>query len=204
MARGFEALAFHANGSGGKSLERFAAQGVVSALLDVTTTELADELFGGLFPAGSDRLANGVQRGLPQVIAPGGLDYIGFGPKATVPERFAGRKVLAHNDLITLVRTTPAENAEMGRVMAERLAGVTAPTTLLIPKRGVSTLDREGGPFHDPEAMAAFTEAFRAAVDDRIGVVELDHHLNDPAFAEALVAQLLENRKRAGSDATRL
>lgn len=191
---GIESFVFHANGSGGKSLERFVAQSLVSSLIDVTITELADALFGGLLPAGPDRLRTAAKCGMAQVIAPGAIDMINFGPMGSVPERFRGRKLLAHNDLVTLVRTTPQENAEMGRSVAERLGDTSAPTVILIPRQGFSALDRKDGPFFDPQATDAFTEALRSSASPSVRVMEMDCHINDQEFAEALVTQSLEGR----------
>ena len=151
--KGFQSLVFHANGSGGKSVERFIAQSLVSSIIDVTTTELADELFGGLLPAGPERLRTAAKMAMPQVIAPGAIDMINFGPLSTLPPKFRNRNYRAHNDLVTLVRTTPEENRQIGQTIGERLGDPVAPTTVLVPNRGVSALDQEAAPFSTSDAF---------------------------------------------------
>ena len=192
---GLESFVFHANGSGGKSVERFVAQSLVSSVIDVTITELADELFGGALPAGPERLRTAARRGLPQVIAPGAIDMINFGPLETVPPAFHGRKHLAHNDLVTLIRTTPEENRRLGACTAERLGTPAAPTVVVVPRRGVSALDKEGGPFFDPECTTAFVDGLRSDLSPAVEVIELDLHINDPEFAAALVSHALAGRR---------
>ena len=188
--RGLEPLVFHANGTGGRSFESFISQGLVAAAVDTTISEVTDELFGGLWPAGSDRLTAAARSGVPQVIAPGAIDMICLGPLASMPERFRSRRHLAHNDLVTLVRTTPEENYRLGETVAERLGTPRATTSVLVPTKGVSQLDIEGGPFHDPGSVEAFAEGVRAglAPDSPVSLVKVDHHINDREFAEALVA----------------
>jgi uncharacterized protein (UPF0261 family) len=191
---GYEALVFHGNGTGGRSLEAFAGQGLVSLVLDVTISELADELFGGLWSAGPERLTGAARAGVAQVVAPGAIDMINFGAIDSVPERYRDRTLHRYNDLVTLVRTTPKECRALGRVVAERLGEPTAPTAVMVPLRGVSALDIEGGALFLPEAVAAFAEGVRERVSPRVRLVELDLHINDPAFAEALVAEALATR----------
>ncbi|MDE0529427.1 MAG: Tm-1-like ATP-binding domain-containing protein [Truepera sp.] len=188
-AQGFESFVFHGNGSGGKSLESFVAQSLVSLVIDITISELTDDLFGGLWSAGPERLRTASERGVPQVIAPGAIDMIDFGPLSSVPERYRNRILHRHNDLATLVRTTPEENRRVGECVAKRLAQPTAPTAVLIPTQGFSALDVRGGPFFDPEAVGAFTEGLRAHLSPSVSLVEIDYHINDPEFAEALVAE---------------
>ena len=195
--QGYESFVFHVNGTGGRSLEAFAAQARVSLVIDVTISELVDELFGGLWPAGPDRLRTAARRGVPQVIAPGAIDMICIGPLADAPEHFRRRVLAKHNDLVTLIRTTPEENRRLGACVAERLGQPKAPTSLMVPRRGVSELDIEGGPFFDPEAMAAFVDGLRSQLASGISVIELDLHINDPEFAQALVAEGLACRDRA-------
>ncbi len=193
-AEGFESFVFHGNGTGGRSLESFVAQALVSLVIDITISELADDLFGGLWSAGPERLRTASRRGVPQVIAPGAIDMINFGPRSTVPERFQNRILHQHNELTTLVRTTPEENRILGACVAERLGQPTAPPTVMVPLRGFSALDIEGGPFFDPEAVTAFSEGLRSQLSVGVAVIECDLHINDPDFAAALVTEALRAR----------
>ena len=188
--RGFEPLVFHANGTGGRSFESFIAQGLVSSVIDVTISEITDELFGGLWPAGPDRLRAATRAGVPQVIAPGAIDMICLGPVADLPEAFRNRTHRAHNDLVTLIRTTPEENYRLGQTVAERLGTPSAAASVLAPMKGVSELDIEGGPFYDPEAIEAFADGVQSGLspDSPVRLMRLDYHINDREFAEALVS----------------
>lgn len=188
---GYEVLVFHATGTGGRAMEDLARGGFLAGLLDLTTTELADELVGGVLSAGPDRLEAAGGLGLPQVVAPGALDMVNFGPPETVPERFRDRRFYQHNPTVTLMRTTVEENAALGRLIAAKLNGAKGPTTFLLPLRGVSAIDRDGQPFHDPEADAAFRRELKANFSDRVRLVELDLHINDPAFAAAAARELV-------------
>ncbi len=192
-AAGAEVLVFHATGVGGEAMEGLIRDGEVDAVLDLTTTELADELVGGILSAGPDRLAAAIRRGLPQVVGVGALDMVNFGPRATVPDRFAGRTFHPHNPSVTLMRTTPAENAAIGRRMAATLAGATAEVVVLLPLGGVSALDAPGGSFHDPGADAALFAALRdgLAGHPRVRVEDFAGHVNDPAYADRAAALLL-------------
>ena len=186
---GFESLVFHANGTGGRSMEELAAQSRVALVMDVSISEVVDELFGGLWPAGSDRLRGAARHAVPQVIAPGAIDMICVDPATAAAPRFQGRLMTAHNDLVTLIRTTAQENRTLGAVVAERLGDPAAPTSIMIPRRGVSALDVEGGPFFDPDATAEFVDGLRSAIAPSVSVIEADLHINDPEFARALVAE---------------
>jgi uncharacterized protein (UPF0261 family) len=192
-AHGLEVVVFHATGVGGQAMESLARNRQVAGLLDLTTTELADELVGGVLTAGPERLEEGVRQGLPQVVSVGALDMVNFGPRPTVPERFAGRKFHVHNPSVTLMRTTPEENAALGRRMAEVLGRARAPMALMIPQRGVSALDAPGQPFHDPVANRALFEALSVALSGHswVNLIVRDEHINDPAFADAVAATLL-------------
>ena len=181
---GYEVLVFHATGSGGQALESLARSGMLAGVLDLTTTELADDLVGGVLTAGPDRLTAAGAAGVPQLVSLGALDMVNFGPRATVPERFADRDFFVHNATVTLMRTTVDENRELGARIGRKLAAATAPTALLIPRGGVSALDADGLPFHDPEADAALVEAVLTGLDgSAVTVVDRPEHLNDPAFA---------------------
>ena len=151
---GLDAFVFHANGTGGRSVEVFAAQGLVDGIVDATLAEIGNEFLGGAFPAGPDRLRNAAEAGVPQAIAPGAIDMIAFGPRPTVPERFEGHRILAHNELITLVRTTPSECRAIGELVAERLGNPKAATAICIPLGGTSMLDKKGRLFGIPTPCA--------------------------------------------------
>jgi uncharacterized protein (UPF0261 family) len=193
-AAGLEVVVFHATGVGGQAMEGLVRDGQVAGVLDLTTTELADELVGGILSAGPERLEAGVRRGIPQVVSVGALDMVNFGPRATVPERFAGRLFHVHNPSVTLMRTTPEENAALGRRMAEVLGRAEAPLVVLIPRGGVSALDAPGQPFHDPVADAALFGALAAGLAGhrRVELVFRDEHINDPAFSAAAASSLLK------------
>jgi uncharacterized protein (UPF0261 family) len=191
-AAGYEVLVFHATGTGGRSMENLVRDGFVAGVLDITTTELADELVRGVLSAGPDRLEAAGARGVPQVVCPGALDMVNFGPRDTVPAEFAGRTFYQHNPSVTLMRTTPDENAELGRTVAAKLNRAEGPVVVLLPKRGVSAIDREGQPFYDAAADTAFREALKGSLDPRIPLRELDLHINDDEFADAAAEALLE------------
>ncbi len=184
--RGYEVLVFHATGAGGDTMERLVRDGIVTGVLDITTTELADELAGGILPAGPGRFEGAGRMGIPQVVSLGALDMVNFGAKDTVPARYADRTLLVHNASVTLMRTTPEECTELGRRLAERLNRATGPLAVFIPGDGVSLVSQAGGPFHAPAADLALIEALRTTLDPAIEVVAMDTDLNDPAFATAM------------------
>ena len=154
--------------------------------------ERPDGRGGGVFTAGPDRLQAAGECGLPQVVAPGALDMVNFGPPETVPERFRERRFYQHNPTVTLMRTTPEENAELGRQMARKLNAAKGPVTLLLPLGGLSAIDRDGQPFGDPTADTAFIDALRAGLAPHVRVLPLERHINDPEFADACAQALLE------------
>src|SRR5436190_19611 len=195
---GYEVLVFHATGTGGQSMEALARGGFLAGVLDLTTTELADDLVGGVLSAGPDRLEAAGELGLPQVVSVGALDMVNFGPRETVPEQFEGRNLYVHNPTVTLMRTTPEECAELGRRIARKLSAATGPTALFVPLRGVSMIATEGGPFYDPEADEALFAALRDGVGPNVEVHELDLDVNDPAFADAMADRLHELIHDAG------
>jgi len=190
--RGYEVLVFHATGTGGQAMEGLIADGYLRGVLDITTTELADELAGGVLTAGPDRLEAAAAKGVPQVVCPGAIDMVNFGPMNTVPEKFRERKLYMHNPTVTLMRTTPEECAELGRITAKKLNGSRGPVAVLVPLRGVSAIDIEGGPFHSPEALEAYRRSLKEHLDPRIRLVELDAHINDEVFARRAAELLLE------------
>jgi uncharacterized protein (UPF0261 family) len=188
---GYEVLVFHMTGTGGRTLESLAAQGLLAGVLDVTTTELADELAGGIFSAGPDRLTAAGRAGIPQVVSVGALDMVNFGPMDTVPDQFRDRNLYVHNPITTLMRTTPQENTELGTRLARRLNAATGPTSLFLPLRGVSAIDVPGAPFHDEAADRALFGAIQDQLDtDRVELVEMDTDVNDDRFADAMADRL--------------
>lgn len=191
-AGGFEVLVFHATGTGGRTMEAMIADGLIAGVMDLTTTELADELVGGILSAGPDRLTAASLRGVPQVISLGALDMVNFGPADTVPARFEGRHFYQHNAAVTLMRTTPEENDRLGKSIVERACASRGPVALLVPLRGVSAIDVQGGPFWWPEADRALFQSIRDSVAPPVNLVELDLHINDPAFAAAAAETLLK------------
>jgi len=196
---GYEVLVFHATGAGGRALEALARSGMLAGVLDLTTTELADDLVGGVLTAGPDRLTAAGAAGIPQVVSLGALDMVNFGPRDTVPDRFADRTFFVHNPTVTLMRTTVEENAELGRRLGEKLAAAAGPTALVVPRRGVSALDADGMPFHDAAADAALVDAALDAVGGSpVTVVDADAHINDPDLAVRaadLLHDLIETRR---------
>jgi uncharacterized protein (UPF0261 family) len=189
-AHGLEVLVFHATGAGGQAMESLVEDGLVSGVLDITTTELADELVGGVLSAGPDRLAAAARAGVPQVVSVGALDMVNFHGLASVPERFRGRRLHAHNANVTLMRTTSEECAALGRELGAKVAAARGPAEILLPARGVSALDREGAAFEDPAARRALHDAVRAHAGSA-PVRELDQHINDEAFALEAARTLL-------------
>jgi uncharacterized protein (UPF0261 family) len=195
---GYEVLVFHATGTGGQSMEALVRGGFIAAVLDATTTELADDLVGGVLSAGADRLEAAGEVGIPQVVSLGALDMVNFGPMETVPERFRERRLYVHNPTITLMRTTPEECAELGRRIARKLNAARGPVSLFIPLRGISLIAVEGQVFYDPEADKALLAALRDDLGDSLDVRELNTDINDPAFAEAMADRLHELYGAAG------
>jgi uncharacterized protein (UPF0261 family) len=190
---GYEVLVFHATGTGGQSFEALATGGYLVGALDVTTTELADDLVGGVLSAGPDRLEAVGRSGIPQVVSLGALDMVNFGPRDSVPDKFEGRNLYVHNPTITLMRTTPDEMAELGRRIARKLNAAQSPTVLFVPLKGVSAIDVEGQPFHDAQADEALFAALRDGIDtSKVEVHEVDADVNDPAFATAMADRLHE------------
>jgi len=193
--RGYETIVFHATGTGGRAMENLIEEGVIDGVLDVTTTEWADEHVGGVLSAGPERLDAAAETGIPQVVSTGALDMVNFGPRDSVPEEFEGRQFHVHNPQVTLMRTTPEENAEFGRIIAEKLNAATGPTTLALPLGGVSMLDDEGEDFHDPEADEALFDALRDGLDD-VELIEREENINDEEFALTIAERLHEYMQR--------
>lgn len=191
-AAGYEVLVFHATGIGGRTMESLIESGLVAGVLDVTTTEWADELVGGFLGAGPHRLEAAARKGVPAIVAPGCLDMVNFHAPETVPAKFAGRTFYRHNPQVTLMRTTPEECAQLGRILAEKVNLSTGPVTVLLPKKAISVISAPGQPFHDPVADTALFEAIKTHLRKDIPVVELDSAINDPAFAETSANILLK------------
>lgn len=188
---GYEVLVFHATGSGGRSMEALIEAGFLAGVADVTTTEWCDELVGGVLSAGPTRLEAAARTGVPQVVSCGALDMVNFWARHTVPPKFHDRTFHKHSSDVTLMRTTPGECAKLGEIIAAKLNAAKAPTALFIPLKGVSAIDREGQPFYLPEADAALFEALRRHLRPPVDLIELDCHINDPAFATAMADKLL-------------
>jgi uncharacterized protein (UPF0261 family) len=188
-AQGFEVLVFHATGTGGQAMERLIRDDFIRGVLDLTTTELADELVGGVLSAGPHRLEAFVESGIPAVISVGALDMVNFGPADTVPQKFRTRVFYQHNPTVTLMRTTEGENALLGQIIAEKANAAHGPVTIILPLRGISAIDAAGQPFWNPAADSALFEAIRRHA--RVKVIEMDAHINDPEFAERCTTELL-------------
>lgn len=188
---GYEVLVFHANGTGGQAMEQLIAEGQIQAALDITTTELADELLGGKCSAGPNRLEKAGEMGIPQVVVPGAMDMVNYFPDA-IPAQFRDRFLYVHNPATTLMRTNVAENRQLGEIMAKKLMKAKGPTLMYIPLGGFSAIDAPGQPFFDPEANHAFIAALKENLPSRIPVVEEQAHINDPSFAVDLARALLE------------
>jgi uncharacterized protein (UPF0261 family) len=190
-ALGNEVLVFHATGAGGRAMEKLVAADLVQGVLDVTTTEVADEVVGGVLTAGPDRMDVLLARRIPYVLSLGALDMVNFGARSTVPARFEGRLFHEHNAQVTLMRTTVAENRQIGEWIGRKLEQAPGRWTLVIPQGGVSALDTPGKPFHHPEALQALVAGLKSRLSAKPGhtVVESPLHINDPAFAETLVAE---------------
>jgi uncharacterized protein (UPF0261 family) len=190
-AAGYDVLVFHATGSGGRAMEGLIEDGYFVGVLDVTTTEWCDEVVGGVLTAGPDRLGAAARTGVPQVVSVGALDMVNFAGIDTVPEEFRERNLYRHNPSVTLMRTTAAECEEIAGRIAEHLNGARGPVVLALPLRGVSMIDAEGQPFHDPAADRALFDALRRSIGPNVRLVEVDAHINDPVFADTLVEALL-------------
>jgi len=186
----YDCLVFHATGTGGQSMEKLAASSLLAGVIDVSTTEIADEIVGGIMTAGPTRLDVFAQHAVPWVGSVGAMDMVNFGARDSVPERFRARRLYQHNASVTLMRTTAEECRAMGAFLAAKCNAMRGPVRLLVPEGGVSAIDRPGQPFHDPEADRALfdtlAQQFRASADHQL--VRLPHHINDEAFADALVA----------------
>jgi len=190
-SKGFEVLVFHATGTGGKTMESLIADGYIAASLDITTTELADEVCGGVFTAGPDRMLAAARAGIPTVLVPGCVDMCNFWALSTVPEKYRNRNLYQWNPNVTLMRTNVEENRIMGKMIARAANESKGPAAILLPLKGVSMLDSPGNAYWDPEADRACYEAIKANVKPGIPVIELDNNINDPEFAAKAAETLL-------------
>ncbi|MBL9169659.1 MAG: Tm-1-like ATP-binding domain-containing protein [Verrucomicrobiales bacterium] len=196
---GFEVMVFHATGVGGRTMEALIESGMFEGVLDITTTEWADELVGGILGAGPTRLEAAARKGVPAIVTPGCLDMVNFGPPETVPAKFKGRNFYQHNPQVTLMRTTPEEAEQLGRILAEKINLSTAPVTVLLPLKAISVISAPGKPFHDAAADAALFGSLKRSLRKDIPVIEMDCEINDPAFAEACARTLLASLKPKSS-----
>ena len=191
-ALGYEVLVFHATGSGGRAMEALIRSDSIAGVLDATTTELADEIGGGVLSAGPERLEAAGLAGVPQVVSLGALDMINFGPLETVPGAFRSRLLHVHNSSVTLMRTTPEQNATLGGLIAQKVNAAKGPVSVFIPTGGVSMIDAPGQPFHDPVADAALFDSLRAGLREDIERVEMAVNINEPSFGRAMADRLHE------------
>jgi uncharacterized protein (UPF0261 family) len=199
---GYEVLVFHATGNGGQAMESLVSEGLIAGVLDITTTELADEHVGGFLSAGPDRLVAAGRAGVPQVVSTGALDMVNFYAPDSVPAKFTSRTFYRHNANVTLMRTTREESAAIGADIARKLSAATGPVAVLLPARGVSAIDKAGQPFDDPAARRALHDAIRSGLPGA-DVTELDLHINDEEFADAAAGKLLELMRDVGRSEVR-
>ena len=198
-AAGFEVLVFHATGAGGRAMESLIESGMVAGVLDVTTTELADELVGGVLTAGPDRLDAAAKAKVPAIITPGCLDMVNFGERHSVPSKFEGRNFYIHNPQITLMRTTPDECRQLGKLLAEKVNAYQSPVSVLLPHGGISVISAPGGAFYDPAADAALFEAMTQNLRSDVSVISMNCDINAPEFAIGCANALLANIASARS-----
>jgi uncharacterized protein (UPF0261 family) len=188
----YDIIVFHARGSGGRAMEDLIREGMIKGVMDVTTTELADELVGGIRSAGPNRLEAAGEMGIPQLIGPGALDMVNFGPEESVPKKFDGRKLYVHTPMVTVMRTNPDENRRLGEIMAEKLNRSKGKVVVLIPQKGFSGLDESGKPFFDMDCTFSFAQSLKKNLAPKIKVIELDCHINEDLYAEEVVKRFLE------------
>jgi uncharacterized protein (UPF0261 family) len=199
---GYDVLVFHATGAGGDSMEALIKEGFIKGVVDITTTELADGLVGGIFKSSESRLEAAGLVGIPQVVSVGALDMVNFGPPETVPEQFKDRKFYQHNPTTTLMRTTVEENRKLGETIAQKLNKSTSPVVLVLPKGGVSLLDRAGQPFDGPEERDALYSAIKENIQEHITIIEVIEDINDPSVSKLIASKLLEQLAAKKGDAT--
>ncbi|MDB4506602.1 Tm-1-like ATP-binding domain-containing protein [Akkermansiaceae bacterium] len=191
--KGYEVLVFHSTGTGGRTMESLIESGMVAGVFDVTTTEWADELVGATLSAGPERLDATGKAGLPAIVSPGCLDMANFGEKDSVPSKYDGRNFYIHNPQVTLMRTTPEECAQLGKILAEKVNAYTAAVTVLLPTKAISIISAEGQPFYDSEADAALFAAIKENLSEKVQLIEVDAEINAPEFSTACAEALLKN-----------
>ena len=196
-AEGYEVLVFHATGTGGRTMESLIESGMVTGVLDITTTEWADELVGGVLSAGPTRLEAAAKRGVPAIIVPGCLDMVNFHGPGTVPIQFIGRRFYQHNPQVTLMRTTPQECEQLGKILTDKVNLSTGPVTVLLPLRGISVISAPGQKFYDAAADHALFTTIEENLRDDIEIIERDCTINDPIFAQECAKALLKNIQSA-------
>ncbi|SMD44874.1 Uncharacterized protein, UPF0261 family [Aquiflexum balticum DSM 16537] len=192
-AKGYEVMAFHANGLGGNAMETLIREDCFVGILDITTTELADELCGGICSAGPGRLTAAVEMGIPQVVVPGCLDMVNFAHPDTVPEQYRERQLYSWAPDVTLMRTDRQENMELAKMIAQRLNQSTVPATVLLPLKGLSQIDADGGVFHEPEINRVLFDTLKQHLKPHVNIVEIDANINEKKISESAVHLLLEN-----------
>ncbi len=190
---GYEVLVFHCTGTGGRTMESLIDSGQIAGVLDITTTEWADELVGGVLSAGPTRLEAAARRGVPAVVAPGCLDMVNFWAPRTIPSKFQGRTFYPHNPNVTLMRTTVEENGRLGEILAQKLNASEGPVSVVFPRKGLSMIDAPGQPFWLPEADEALFASLKSNLRPDIPLIELDCNINDPMFAERCARTLLQH-----------
>ena len=200
---GYEVLAFHATGVGGQTMEALIREGYFDAVLDITTTELADELCGGILSAGPDRLTAAAAMGIPQVVVPGCLDMVNFAQWDTVPEHYQSRELYSWAPSVTLMRTNKEENSILGERLVQKLNRSTAPTAILLPTQGISQIDAEGGVFYHPEIDQVLFDTIKKHANAKVRVMEIEAHINDETFSRSAVQLLLEMIKIHQTNATK-
>ncbi len=191
--KGYEVLVFHSTGTGGKTMESLIESGMVKGVLDITTTEWADEVTGATLSAGPTRLEAAGKAGIPAIVTPGCLDMANFGERETIPEKYEGRNFYIHNPQVTLMRTNVEECARLGKILAEKVNAYVAPVTVLLPTKAISIISAEGQAFYDPGADAALFSAIKDNLADSVELIEVDAEINDQAFSRACAEALLKN-----------
>jgi uncharacterized protein (UPF0261 family) len=199
---GWEVLVFHATGTGGRTMQRLASEGFLAGMIDLTTTELADEVCGGVFSAGPERVGIAAATAIPVVFAPGCVDMCNFGSPGSIPDRYRSRLLYEWNSNVTLMRTNLEENRKIGSLIAETANQCAGPAVVLIPLQGVSMLDSPGGPFWDPDADHACFDALRSSLKASIPVIEVDGNINEPTFADRATQAFFELAELSGLTAT--